>query len=267
MPPFATTSAGGGRLLTRHLRRLCSSLEALAGRVRAAVAEALGQGVAGAVREAVEAALAGPPEPSNRPSSTSPAPRPPGGSPAWWYDPDRPDWDADDPYDEPPDEDDAFNAVGPPPAPRWRSALAAGLQAAAFYLKRWPARLPWPWAVGLGLVAGAAAYLGGPPRGAGRRPGRLGLGAGRARPGLTGRSPVRNGLAQRFLARNRRRAVPEGVGRCVSRWRERGQTARTEDGGKGDRYEPTSLEGESHDHHDDGQRQGPQDAGRATRPT
>jgi hypothetical protein len=37
------------------------------------------------------------------------------------------------------------------------------LQAAAFYLKRWPARLPWPWALGLGLVAGTAAYLGGPP--------------------------------------------------------------------------------------------------------
>jgi hypothetical protein len=63
----------GCRLLARHLKRLCQSLEALAGRVREAVAEALGQGVAGVVRDAVEAALVGPPEQPGRPSSTYPA--------------------------------------------------------------------------------------------------------------------------------------------------------------------------------------------------
>jgi hypothetical protein len=169
MPPFATTSAGGGRLLTRHLRRLCSTLEALASRVHAAVAEAISQSAAGALREAVEAALAGADDPTARAPITYPAPRPSGGHPAWWRDPDRAEWDDGDPYDEPQEEyggpgpGPGARAEGTPRAPRWRSALAAGLQAAAFYLKRWPARLSWPWAVGLGLVAGAAVYLGGPP--------------------------------------------------------------------------------------------------------
>jgi hypothetical protein len=168
MPPFATSSAGRGRLLARHLRRLCQSLEALAGRVRAAVAETLSNCVSGAVREAVESALAGPDEPPGRAPSTYPATPSAARSSTWWRDPDRAEWDDGDPYGEPQVEDGApgpaAHAEGTPiPPPRWRSALAAGLQAAAFWLKRWPARLPWPWAVGLGLVAGAAVYLGGPP--------------------------------------------------------------------------------------------------------
>jgi hypothetical protein len=169
MPLFVTESAAGGRLLTRHLHRLCQSLEALAGRVRAAVAETLSNCVSGAVREAVEAALSGSPEPPGRAPSPYPAPTSALRSSTWWHDPDRPEWEDGDPYDEPQEEYGApgpgARAEGTPlPSPRWRSALAAGLQAAAFWLRRWPAaRLPWPWAIGLGVVAGAAVYLGGPP--------------------------------------------------------------------------------------------------------
>jgi hypothetical protein len=168
------------RSLGGHLGRLGRSFEGLAGQVREAIARGVGRTVAEAVAEAVHAALADSPADAGLPPAPPSYPgRPP---PSWdesdgpaWRDaadyqgrPDRPRdpyapdddrWNEGDPDTPPPDDD----APSGPRARPWRRAVAAGCRAAAWWLELHPG----PWspvvAVGVGLVAGAAALARGAP--------------------------------------------------------------------------------------------------------
>jgi hypothetical protein len=180
MPSLPALLATARRSLAGHLSRLGRSFDTLAGQVRAAIARSIGRTVAEAVAEAVHAALA------DSPAAPDLAPRPPSypgrppplwdeaGGPPWRdatdypRDPDRPR----DPYapddgpwgdeapDVPPPEDDAPAEAGARP---WRRVVAAGCRAAAWWLELHPG----PWspvvAVGVGLVASAAALVCGAP--------------------------------------------------------------------------------------------------------
>jgi hypothetical protein len=180
MPPLSSFLARARRSLGGHLGRLARSMETLAGQVREAIARSIGRTVAEAMAEAVHAALADWPADAGLP----PAPPPcPGRPPPLWDDPDRPAWrDAADypgaparPHDPYAPDDGRWNEEDPdavrpgdeapsePPARPWRRAVAAGCRAAAWWLERHPG----PWspvvAVGVGLVAGAAALVRGTP--------------------------------------------------------------------------------------------------------
>jgi hypothetical protein len=155
-----------GRSLAAHLDHLRCTIDGLAGRLRDAVAQAVGQSVAGTVHEAVRTLLGtGPPEhespyASNRTSEPS----------AWWRDdPDRrwPVASANpwaDPYEED-EEPDHFGRSEPseeaPPA-RWYRALAAGFEAAAWWLRRQAGKPSLLAALCIGLIFAGLAWLVGP---------------------------------------------------------------------------------------------------------
>jgi hypothetical protein len=162
------------RSLAGHLRRLRGSFDTLAEQVREAVARAIGRTVAEAVSEAVDAALtpAHDRPDSFRPARTSNSSRRP--TPLW-HDSDESRWgrqDEDhDPYRRPygddlddrepyaDDRDDEPPKTAQPRRGRLGRALAAGLQAAGWWLQRHPGRLSVLAAAGLGLVAGTAALV------------------------------------------------------------------------------------------------------------
>jgi hypothetical protein len=180
MPSLSCFLARARRSLGGHLGQLGRSFEAQASQVREAIARSIGRTVAEAVAEAVHVALTDSPADAGLPPAPPPCPgRPPplwdeGDGPAWRdatdypRDPDRPRepyaadddrWNEEDP-DAPLPEDDA--PAEPRPRP-WRRAVAAGCRAAAWWLELHPG----PWspvvAVGVGLVAGAAALARGTP--------------------------------------------------------------------------------------------------------
>jgi hypothetical protein len=161
-----------GRLLVGHVRRLQLLLEALAGQVRAAIARAIGQVTGEAVRDAIRVIL-------DAPHACAPGPGPPEDREGLWGEPRRRYW-PDQPYraygayDEPdrepaygydpPDEDEPVQR-GPAEAEsagRWSRAAAAGCSAAAWFLHRHPGKLSLIAAVGVGVLAGAVALVGGP---------------------------------------------------------------------------------------------------------
>jgi hypothetical protein len=155
-----------GRSLAANLDHLRFTIDALAGRLRDAVAQAVGQSVAGTVREAVRILLGtGPPEPESPYASTrSSEPS------AWWRDdPDRR-WPVtranpwSDPYDDE-EEPDRFDASMPsdhPEPARWYRALAAGLEAAAWWLRRTVGKPSLLAALAIGLIFAGLAWLVGP---------------------------------------------------------------------------------------------------------
>jgi hypothetical protein len=168
------------RSLGGHLGRLGRSFDSLAGQVREAISRSIGRTVAEAVAEAVHAALAqSPVDPGLPPAPPSYPGRPPpvwdeADGPAWRdatdyprspdrprdpYAPDDDRWNEEDREVPPPDGD----APSEPRARPWRRAAAAGCRAAAWWLELHPG----PWspvvAVGVGLVAGAAALVRGAP--------------------------------------------------------------------------------------------------------
>jgi hypothetical protein len=188
MPSLSSFLSRTCRSLSGHLGRLGLSFETLAGKVREAIARSIGRTVAEAVAEAVHAALAASPADPDLP------PPYPGCPPPLWDEADGPAWrDAADyprPTDRPRDpyaadgprerdpyapDDDRWNEEDPdvplpgndaPSEPRarpWRRAVAAGCRAAAWWLELHPG----PWspvvAVGIGVVAGAAALVCGAP--------------------------------------------------------------------------------------------------------
>jgi hypothetical protein len=169
MTSFASWLAPARRSLGEHLGRLRRSFDSLASQVREAIARAIGRTVA----EAVDSALA---PAQDRPDSFPPtrdAYPTSRRSPLWddasesrW---DRPqqesdpyprayadDYDDPDPYAEDPTEEPANT---PQPRRRFGQALAAGLQAAGWWLNRHPGRVSVLAAVGVGLVAGTAALV------------------------------------------------------------------------------------------------------------
>jgi hypothetical protein len=177
MPSLSSCLSRTCRSLSGHLGRLGRSFDTLAVQVREAIARNIGRTVAEAVAEAVHAALAASTADRDLPHPY-PGPPPPlwdeADGPAWRdatdypHDPDRardpyaPDddrWNEEDP-DPPRPGDDA--PAEPRPRP-WRRAVAAGCRAAACWLELHPG----PWspvvAVGVGVVAGAAALVSGSP--------------------------------------------------------------------------------------------------------
>ena len=169
---FPSRPAHGG--LPGHLQRLSQVLAALAERLRESLADAVGRTAADALREAVQVALRGPDSPQQPRLTSSPTARP-SPSPRYFDEGDQPPWrgqgtlarrerfsedefDRDDPYepdfyDQPdPDEPPARQGV-PDPGVR-RQALAAGLQAAAWFWARHAGRAALPAALAVGLAAG-----------------------------------------------------------------------------------------------------------------
>jgi hypothetical protein len=160
MPSFRSVRAGGSRFLARYLSRLADNLETLTGRLRDGLASAIGTSVGEATREAVRAALDAASE--SRPSY--PPPREYGRPDSYWREPGETSW----PEYEPDrwaseDNDDTSRGVpgssrDPPPS-RWSRTVAAGLQAAAWWLRCGSGRFVVLTAAGVGLVAALAFWL------------------------------------------------------------------------------------------------------------
>ena len=149
------------RALSRHVQRLRQALDGLSERLREGVALAIGQTVAAAVHEAVQTVLDEPPDHTTAPyyRTASPPAR------SLWGTRERPSWDDD--LDEPlPEDDDDYAPAGQAdreasPSVRWPAAVAAGLQAAAWWLRRQAGRCSLVMASGIGLLTALGAYAGG----------------------------------------------------------------------------------------------------------
>ena len=162
--------------LARHLGRLQQHLDAVGEQVREAIATAVGRTVAEAVGEAVFDALcrvAGPSGTSSdsysRYSDRSSRPRrdwddlerrsEPGLSS--WRDTYAYDQDDEPRYDDNDDEPDVSSSFRDEPrSRRWRQAVAAGLQAAAWWLRRHPGQVSLAAALAIGSLAGLAVLAG-----------------------------------------------------------------------------------------------------------
>jgi hypothetical protein len=152
----------GRRFLARHLSRLSDSLETLGALLRDAVAAAVGQAVADAVREAARAALAGP---GHGPGPDRPRWDAPPAASAWDR-PHRPDDGSDSPRVDPdaawPPEDETPGPEARPgrqgARPRALRAVAVGLEASAWWLRRCAGRWCLGAAAAVGLAAALAAY-------------------------------------------------------------------------------------------------------------
>jgi hypothetical protein len=163
---FRSVIDPGSRWLARHFQRLRRSLEALYDRLREAIAVAVARAAEDAVREGVHALLAdtpplSPPDYPHRNFAPSPA----------WRDPNDPDeelrrWEENLDNDYPAASRGDVGARGPADEPsveptRLRRALAEGLQAASWWLRR-GGRFPVLTALSAGLVVVLASYIGGP---------------------------------------------------------------------------------------------------------
>jgi hypothetical protein len=168
---FRSVIDPGSRWLARHFSRLRRSLEALYDRLREAIAVAVARAAEDAVREAVGGLLADTPPLS--PPDYPPRNFAPSGA---WRDLNDPDEELRR-WEENLDEDyanaarsEAGSRVQPeeqsPEPTRLRRALAEGLQAASWWLRR-GGRFPVLTALSAGLVVVLASYTGGPLAGAG----------------------------------------------------------------------------------------------------
>jgi hypothetical protein len=175
MPSFTSPVRVAGRLVAEQCRRLQAALEALAGEVRAAVARAVGQATGEAVREALRVILDGAPGTSDAPSSREGLWGPPRGrnSPTGPFDPYGPEFHdrcdgepneiGDDPaYRPAPADDGPDEGLAEAERPgAWSRAVAAGSQAASWWLRRHPGRFSLVAAAAIGVAAGGVALAGG----------------------------------------------------------------------------------------------------------
>lgn len=168
----APTPTLRGRL-ARHLGRLQQNLDAVSEQVREAVAHAVGRTMAEAIGEAVYEALCPgdvPSRPLPRSSSYSgqtATPRREWDEPAWRRDADSSPWrdpyhydDYDDPHCDDPEPEHTSSSQDEPRAGRWGRAVAAGLQASAWWLRRHPGEVSLLAVLGVGAVAGFAVLAG-----------------------------------------------------------------------------------------------------------
>jgi hypothetical protein len=179
MPSLTSPFRRVGRLVADQIGRLHGSLEHLAGEVRAAIARAVGQATGEAAREALRVILDGPPE---RPGYGDRSDDREGG----WGQSRRPTWPTTrpydpygrDPYERDPDDDldeehqrryagdEDDPPTDQPAAPRrqgrWSRAVAAGCQAAAWWLRRHPGPFALVAAAGIGLAAGVVTLVSSP---------------------------------------------------------------------------------------------------------
>jgi hypothetical protein len=173
---FPSSRASEARArLARHVGRLRQGLDELGEQLRGAVARAVGRSAGDAVSEAVHAALGGPevqPRPAlGPPRGLTGRPSPP------WQEPDDPWWreaeelgpggqfatdDFDDrtSFDDYPERDESMAPSEERPPRRWPRAVAAGLQAAAWWARRHPGRASLLAALAVGAVAALASLLG-----------------------------------------------------------------------------------------------------------
>jgi len=152
----------GGRLLSRHLGRLCESLQNLGSRLREAVAAAAGQSAAGIVREVVGKLLDQ--HDSDQSVSSWPLRQPFQNSSDLWQEPhelEQRSWRNN--FDDlPPEEEWNPEPTDPVRASaarsgHWLAGLAVGLQTAAWWLLQGPRRFSVLTALGWGLVAALVA--------------------------------------------------------------------------------------------------------------
>ena len=160
--------------LARHLGRLQQSLDVVGEQVRQAVASAVGRTMAEAIGEAVYEALrprAGPSYPQSRSSwyaDRSATGRRDWDEPAWRREAGSSSWrdaydygDYDDPRsDDDSEPEDASSPHDPLRARRWGRAVAAGLHAAAWWLRRHPGQVSLLAALAVGAIAGLAVLAG-----------------------------------------------------------------------------------------------------------
>ncbi len=160
--------------LARHLGRLQQHLDAVGEQVREAIANAVGRTVAEAVGEAVYDALCPrdgsfrslPPSSSSYGHAATPRraweesdwPRDAARSP--WRDPYGYDDYAEARYDDDPEGEDTSSLADEPRVRRWRRALAAGLQAASWWLRRHPGQVSLVAALAVGCAAGLTVLAG-----------------------------------------------------------------------------------------------------------
>jgi hypothetical protein len=193
---FSSVVDPGCRWLAKHFHRLRRTLEGLYDRLRDAIAVAVARAAEDAVREGVSALLADTPplNPPDYPAGNYPRSqwRP---STGWKETDDEDDelrrWEESSDYEpEPQGQSEAraqVSTVEPAAEPaRLRRALAQGLQAAGWWLRR-SDHFPALTALAAGLVVVLASYAGGPPRRRRRRPGWLDAGPAVHRPGHLGR--------------------------------------------------------------------------------
>ncbi len=179
MPSLASPFRRVKQLVAGQVGRLHATLERLAGEVRAAIARAIGQATGETIKEALRVILDGP---TDRPGYERLEDRERG-----WGQSRRPGWPAPHGYEpyardsyEPDPEDDpdedrrrryAADQEDDPPAeqpaavqPRssWSRAVAAGCQAASWWLRRHPGRFSLAAAAGIGIAAGVATVVSGP---------------------------------------------------------------------------------------------------------
>ena len=173
MPVSRSWRQRARRALTNHVDRLHETLVTLTERVRETVAQAVSNNLANAIREAVYALI--PDSAPCRPPPRCYQPSPYRQRPTWG-EPDRPDREEEDDLPredwssepsrgwrevagEPPE---ATTAHGEPQRHvRWHRAMALGCQAAAWWLRRQVTRASTVAALGIGVLATAAAFVAG----------------------------------------------------------------------------------------------------------
>jgi hypothetical protein len=177
MPTLMSPFRLAGRLMADQCRRLHATLESLAAEVRAAIARAVGQATGEAVREALRVILDGPPG-GHDPLLPPPRERRWGEPPArsWPTRPhDRYGDESYDGYDRNPedlDDDPVYRSVPADDGPEERPAdeerpgalsraVAAGCQAASWWLRRHPGRFSAVAAAAVAVAAGVVALVGG----------------------------------------------------------------------------------------------------------
>ncbi len=156
--------------LARHLGRLQQHLDAVGEQVREAVATAVGRTVAEAIGEAVFDALAPYATPSgaesrysSRYAERSSRTQQDWDDPTWRRDAGSSHWRdpyAYDSYDDDADSEYRSSPRDEPRSQRWHRAMAAGLQAAAWWLRRHPGQVSLMAALTVGTVAGLAVLAG-----------------------------------------------------------------------------------------------------------
>jgi hypothetical protein len=179
---YHSRASPGDAPLARHLEKLSSALDHIGEQLREAIADAVGRTVAEGVGEAILAALSGPDvEPRSHRSSSSSWPW---HSPSGWGEPERPSWareehghderftpsryEESDAYED--DDSPEYDTPSEPATERrhmaWATAVTAGLQTAAWSLRREPEQRSVAGSVSVGLLAFLVTLLGGPTAGA-----------------------------------------------------------------------------------------------------
>jgi hypothetical protein len=161
MPSIRSLPSRARRLLAHHLSRLADNLEMLTSRLRDALASAVGQSVGDATREAIRAALAALTDRESADRHCQPYDR----DDPFWHEPGESPWTDSEPDHWAADEQEAIPSPSrhsnrdPPQRVRWRRTIAAGLETAAWCLRRCTGPFAVLTAVGLGLVAAVALWF------------------------------------------------------------------------------------------------------------